>query len=243
MAVCNALILVSLFTSGAHAKVDIDYSHNVAGNGTIITDYKMGDQETSVASGAIRGSGNVINSYSFSTNNSSDMRVEDRFVLTKTNEKETTMSVAPRLPPWPGKPGRFKLTGKNWAENIEIGLLGGPRNNNISHDLSLEASDSNKGKGKNAWGAEFKFSGASQEGTTASAATHISGTRNLNVDASLDIGRALDDKGFDYRTIWSNGGNVSVRSVIGEPRAVLYEDDGRTSGNSTGLKSLNIFSS
>jgi hypothetical protein len=75
------------------------------------------------------------------------------------------------------------------------------------------------------------------------AATRISGARDLNVGASLDTGQAKDAKGFDYRTAWSNSGNVSVRSVIGEPRAVLYEDDGGASGNITGLKRLNIFSS
>jgi hypothetical protein len=36
----------------------------------------------------------------------------------------------------------------------------------------------------------------------------------------------------------SNIGNVSVRSSIGEPRAVLYEDDGEAAGNSTDLKRL-----
>ena len=243
MAICKALILVSLFVSTVSANVDIDYSHNVAGNGTVITDYRMGDQETSVASGAIRGTGNVFNSYSFSTNNSSILRVEDRFVLT-TNEKATTMSVAPSFPPWPEKPGRFKLIGKSWAENIEIGSLNSSHNYNSSHASSLEASGSKERKSNNDGGAaEFKFSGASQEGTAALAATRISGTRNLNFDASLDIGQAKDAEGFDYSTIWSNSGNVSVRSVIGQPRAVLYEEDGRASGNSTGLKRLNIFSS
>ena len=243
MVICKALILVSLLASSACAKVDIDYSHNVAGNGTVITDYRMGDQETSVASGAIRGTGNVINSYSFSTNNSSDLRIEDRFVLTKTADKATTMSVTPSFPPWPGDPGSFKLIGKRWAKNIEIGSLSSSQNYNSSHARSLEASGSKEVKSNSDGGGEFKFSGASQEGTAALAATRISGARNLNVGASLDIGQAKDAKGFDYRTAWSNSGNVSVRSVIGEPRAVLYEDDGGASGNITGLKRLNIFSS
>ena len=143
MDICKALILVSLFVSTAYAKVDIDYSHNVAGNGTVITDYKVGDQDTSVASGAIRGTGNVVSSYSFSTNNSSDLRIEDRFVLTKTTEKATTMSVPPSFPPWPGKPGSFRLIGKSWAENIEIGSFNSSKNYNSSHARILQTSGSN----------------------------------------------------------------------------------------------------
>lgn len=139
MDICQALILICLFASTAYAKVDIDYSHNVAGNGTVITDYIVGDQETSVASGAIRGTGNVINSYSFSTNNSSELRIEDRFVLTKTTEKATTMSAVPIFPPWPGKPGSFKLIGISWAESVEIGSFNSSQNYNSSQSKSLEA--------------------------------------------------------------------------------------------------------
>jgi ABC-type uncharacterized transport system involved in gliding motility auxiliary subunit len=121
MIICRALIIVALCVSTAFMKVDIDYTHNVVGNGTVITDYRMGDQQTSVATGAIRGTGNVINSYSFSTNNSSDLRVQDRFVLTQTTEKAVTMAVNPNFPTWPGKLGSYKLIGKSWAGKIEIG--------------------------------------------------------------------------------------------------------------------------
>ncbi|VVB64097.1 Uncharacterised protein [uncultured archaeon] len=167
MAICKALILVSMFASTACANVDVDYSHNVAGNGTVITDYMMGDQETSVATGAIRGTGNVFNSYSFSTNNSSDFRIEDRFVLTKTTERAVTMSVVPSFPPWPGKPGSFKLIGKSWAENIEIGPHNSSQNHNSPHAGSLESSGSEEGISNNEGSGEFKFSGAAQEGTAA----------------------------------------------------------------------------
>jgi hypothetical protein len=167
MAICKALILVSIFAPTAYANVDVDYSHNVAGNGTVITDYRMGDQESSVASGAIRGTGNVFNSYSFSTNNSSDFRIEDRFVLTKTTEKAVTMSVVPSFPPWPGKPGSFKLIGKSWAENIEIGSLYSSQNHNSSHTGPVGSSGSEEGKSNNESSGESKFSGASLEGTTA----------------------------------------------------------------------------
>ena len=164
-AICNALILVCLFASTAFAKVDIDYSHNVAGNGTVITDYKVGDQETSVASGAIRGTGNVVSSTSFSTNNTSDLRIEDRFVLTKTTDKATTMSVPPSFPPWPGKPGSFKLIGKSWAENIEIGSLNSSQNYDSSHSSTLQTSGSNEGKAIIMAVENSSFKDASKEGT------------------------------------------------------------------------------
>lgn len=149
MGICKALILFYMFAYTTYAKVDIDYSHNVAGNGTVVTDYMVGDQETSMASGAIRGTGNVVNSYSISTNNSSDLRIEDRFVLTKTTEKATTMSIAPTLPHWPEKPGIFKLIGRSWAENIELGLPNSTQNYNNSHSRSLEAPSLNKGRNNN----------------------------------------------------------------------------------------------
>jgi hypothetical protein len=173
MDICRALILVSLFASTACAKVDIDYSHNVAGNGTVVTDYRVGDIETSVASGAIRGTGNVVSSYSISTNNSSDLMVEDRFVLTKTTEKATTMSVPPSFPPWPGKPGHFKLTGKSWAENVEIGSLNSSQNYNSSHLDPLKLSGSKEAKSNNGGSGELKLSGAPQEGAAALATTNI----------------------------------------------------------------------
>ena len=147
MIICRALIIVALCVSTACMKVDIDYTHNVAGNGTVITDYRMGDQTTSVATGAIRGTGNVINSYSFSTNNSSDLRVQDRFVLTKTTEKEVTMAVNPNLPAWPRKLGSYKLIGRSWAGNIEIGPDSSSQKYNSSHTKSLEVPGSKGGFG------------------------------------------------------------------------------------------------
>ena len=191
-AICKALILVSVFASTACANVDVDYSHNVAGNGTVITDYRMGDQETSVTSGAIRGTGNVFNSYSFSTNNSSDFRIEDRFVLTKTTEKAVTMSVVPSFPPWPGKPGSFKLIGKSWAENIEIGSLYSSQNHNSSHAGSLESYGSEEWKSNNEK-REVKFSGALRKGALC-----------CHSSRKPTTSWTKDDKGFGYRTVGSN---------------------------------------
>lgn len=136
MMISKVIILVGLCTSAALSNVDIDYTHDVVGNGTVITDYRMGDQQSSLATGAIRGTGNVINSYSFSTNNSSDLKLEDRFVLTKAAERVTTMASTPRFPPWPGKTGSYRLIGKNWAGNIDIGSSSGLQNFNRTQSKS-----------------------------------------------------------------------------------------------------------
>jgi hypothetical protein len=157
MMISKIIILVALCMSVALSKVDIDYTHDVIGNGTIITDYRMGDQQTSVATGAIRGTGNVVNSYFFSTNNSSDLKLEDRFVLTKAAERVTTMAATPRFPPWPGKPGSYRLIGKNWAGNIEIGPSNGSRNYNSTQSKSLDVNTFlDFGPAKNAKGFDYR---------------------------------------------------------------------------------------
>jgi hypothetical protein len=114
------IILIALFALTASSKVDIDYTHLVMGTGTVMTDYRMGDPDESEASGVVRGTGEVMNDYYFSTNNSSDLRVEDKFVLTNITEKVVTKSVSPRFPEWPGGHGSYRLIGKSWAEKIEV---------------------------------------------------------------------------------------------------------------------------
>ena len=120
----KVIILIALCTSVACSKVDIDYSHSVKGTGTIMTDYRIGDRQKSEAFGTVRGTGEVMDSSYFSTNNSSDLRVEDRFILTKTAEKAMTMSVQPSLPRWPGGTGSYRLIGKAWAEKIGVASQG-----------------------------------------------------------------------------------------------------------------------
>jgi hypothetical protein len=116
----RAIILFSLCTSLACSKMDIEYNHDVVGTGSIMTDYKIGDKQSSEVSGAIHVTGNVLNSFSFSSNNSTNLIETDRFVFTNTTQKAVTMSVSPRLPPWPGNFSRFRLIGKSWADKIEL---------------------------------------------------------------------------------------------------------------------------
>jgi hypothetical protein len=116
----RAIILFSFCTSLACSKMDIEYNHDVVGTGSIMTDYKIGDKQSSEVSGAIHVTGNVLNSFSFSSNNSTNLIETDRFVFTNTTQKAVTMSVSPRLPPWPGNFSRFRLIGKSWADKIEL---------------------------------------------------------------------------------------------------------------------------
>jgi hypothetical protein len=118
LTIIRTMILAGLCLSAACSK--IDYSHDAVGTGTIMTDYRMGDHQTSEAIGVVRGTGDVIDKYFFSTNNSSEIRVEDQFVLTKTAQRAVAMSVQPHLPPWPRGHGSYKLIGASWAKNIKI---------------------------------------------------------------------------------------------------------------------------
>ena len=120
LSVYRAIILFSLCTSLARSTMDIEYNHDVVGKGSIMTDYRIGDKQSSEASGAIHVTGNVLNSFSFSSNNSTNLIITDRFVFTNTTQKAVTMSVSPRLPPWPGNFSRFRLIGKSWADKIEL---------------------------------------------------------------------------------------------------------------------------
>ncbi|MDQ1262321.1 MAG: hypothetical protein QG575_1502 [Euryarchaeota archaeon] len=98
--------------------MDIDYSHNVVGTGTVMTDFKMGSDESTQATGRIRGSGEVINKYVFFSNNSENVSIEDQFLFTKAPiAHEITIRDYPRMTMIPGS---FRLLGTNWAEKIKL---------------------------------------------------------------------------------------------------------------------------
>jgi hypothetical protein len=100
--------------------MDIEYNHDVVGTGSIMTDYKIGDKQSSEASGAIHVTGDVLNNLYFSLNNSTNLIITDRFVFTNTTPKAVTMSVSSSYPPWPGNLSRFRLIGRSWADKIEL---------------------------------------------------------------------------------------------------------------------------
>jgi hypothetical protein len=134
--VYKAIILVSICTSIVCSSTDIEYNHDVVGTGTVMIDYRIGDEQGSEASGTIRGTGDVINSLSFSANNSTNLRVEDKFVLNKTTEKAITMPVATSFPPWSGNLGSYRLIGKSWADKIELASHVSPSNHSGSNAKS-----------------------------------------------------------------------------------------------------------
>jgi hypothetical protein len=73
-----ALLIFSLAmaVAGVYAapnNMDIDYSHSVKGTGTVMTDFKMWSAESTLATGRVRGSGEVMNKYIFVSNNSENV--------------------------------------------------------------------------------------------------------------------------------------------------------------------------
>jgi len=103
--------------------VDIDYSHNVAGTGTVMTDFNMESAESTEVTGRVRGSGEVLNEYLFSRNSSENVSVEDRFLFTKIPEG----SAIADYPQMVQMPGAFQLLGTAWAGSINLSEIVSPR--------------------------------------------------------------------------------------------------------------------
>ena len=118
----TALLLMALIMIwGAYAastNMDIDYSHNVIGTGTVMSDFSMGSDESTQATGRIRGSGEVVNKYIFVSNNSDNISIEDQFLFTKTPAAhEITIRDYPRMTQMPGS---FRLLKTRWAAKISL---------------------------------------------------------------------------------------------------------------------------
>jgi len=116
-----ALLMFFLAVAGAYAasdNMDIDYSHNVKGTGTVMTDFKMGSDESTLATGRVRGSGEVMNKYIFVSNNSENVSIKDQFLFTKSPAThEITIRDYPQMT---GNPGSFRLLGTSWAAKINL---------------------------------------------------------------------------------------------------------------------------
>jgi hypothetical protein len=115
------LALMMMMTAGTYAastNMDIDYSHNVVGTGTVMTDFRMGSDESTQATGRIRGSGEVVNKYVFSSNNSENISIEDQFLFTKAPiAYEISIRDYPQMRIIPGS---FRLLGTSWATKINL---------------------------------------------------------------------------------------------------------------------------
>ena len=115
------ILAITMVMAGAYAastNMDIDYSHNVVGTGTVMTDFKMGSDESTLATGRVRGSGEVMNKYVFVSNNSENVSIEDQFLFTKV---PITHDISIRDYPQMTKiPGSFRLLGTTWAAKINL---------------------------------------------------------------------------------------------------------------------------
>ena len=114
-------LVVTAMVATAYASssnMDIDYSHNVVGTGTVMTDFKMGAEESTIATGRVRGSGEVMNKYVFVSNNSENISIEDQFLFTKLPAvHEITVADYPQMT---RRPISFRLLGTSWASRINL---------------------------------------------------------------------------------------------------------------------------
>jgi hypothetical protein len=125
------ILALAMMMAGAYAastNMDIDYSHNVVGTGTVMTDFKMGSDEGTQATGTVRGSGEVMNKYVFVSNSSENVSIEDQFFFTKAPITHVvTISDYPQMTK---SPGSFRLLGTTWAAKINLN----PQNDSVKND-------------------------------------------------------------------------------------------------------------
>ena len=113
-----ALYIIMTAAYSSHAEVDIDYSHNLMGTGTVMSDFKMGSKDDTLAAGRVRGSGEVMNRYAFLINDSKNVSIEDQFIFHELPEAEE-MDV-PDYPPMTEAPMRLSLHGTSWSARINL---------------------------------------------------------------------------------------------------------------------------
>jgi hypothetical protein len=113
-----ALCMIMIAEYAICAEVDIDYSHSLIGTGTVMTDFKMGSEKDTLATGRVRGSGEVMNKYTFLSNNSQNVSIEDQFIF---QELPVPGNITVRdYPQMTGEPRRLRLLGTSWAANINL---------------------------------------------------------------------------------------------------------------------------
>ncbi len=114
----SALLIIAAGVNAALSDVDIDYSHNVVGTGTVMTDFKMGSSDNTVATGEVHGTGDVTDRYIFQSNDSGNITILDQFLFTKASVyNEITIS---DYPPLNNTPGNLRLQGTIWAGKINL---------------------------------------------------------------------------------------------------------------------------
>lgn len=113
-----ALYVIMTAAYSSHAEVDIDYSHNLMGTGTVMSDFKMGSKDDTLAAGRVRGSGEVMNRYAFLINDSKNVSIEDQFIFHKM--PEAAEIDLPAYPPMTEAPMSLRLLGTSWAARINL---------------------------------------------------------------------------------------------------------------------------
>jgi len=117
------ILALTILTAGAcvaSAGMDIDYSHNLVGTGTVMSDFNMGSDEGTKATGRVRGSGEVMNKYVFFSNNSENVTIEDQFFFASAPvAREIAVSDYPHMTMIPGS---FRMLGATWAAKMNITL-------------------------------------------------------------------------------------------------------------------------
>lgn len=112
----SVLLVAGVLT--ASSNMDIDYSHNVEGIGTVITDYKMVSSQNTEAFGKVRGTGEVMNRYLFQSNNSENVTIEDQLFFSRAPAThEISINDYPQMK---NAPGSFRLLGTAWAGMINL---------------------------------------------------------------------------------------------------------------------------
>lgn len=114
------LLIIVIGVNAALSNVDIDYSHSVVGTGTVMTDFKMGSPENTVAIGEVHGTGEVMDKYIFQSNDSENITITDQFLFTKVPiAHEVTIRDYPQMNKGPGN---LRLMGTIWAGKINLSM-------------------------------------------------------------------------------------------------------------------------
>ena len=95
----------------------IEYSHNVAGTGTVMTDFDIGSAESTKAIGEVHGTGEVVNRYLFQSNHSQNVTILNQLLFTKARASNETL--INRYPRMERIPGSFRLLGMPWSGKID----------------------------------------------------------------------------------------------------------------------------
>lgn len=230
------LMVPAILTASA---ITIDYSHTVMGSGTVLTDYAMGNPQSNEAVASLRGTGDLMDRYTFSANSTSNFSVANKFVLSK-GQNSTGMAIEEverDFPRWPESPGSFRFTGTEWADKVVVQASSDSNPILIMPEGQLPVPSDVSGFETLATVGNYEFGGTTRGvATPATAYTQITNSTDFQIESSLLIG----NDSFSYESGWSTDSKVAVRSAVGENQQIVHETDAWISGNASGRKQLEI---